>query len=72
MNDQLATTTAADDAYSPFEHQSYSLCAIAGRPENLVRRELPLYGVLEQCAPARLTEALEKLISCVDLAQWSV
>ena len=65
MNDQLAPPTAADDSYSPFEHQSYSIRAITCRPENFVRRELPLYGVLEQRVPARLAQALKKLLSCV-------
>jgi hypothetical protein len=33
---------------------------------------LPLDGVLEQRVPAGPSQALEKLISCVDLAQRSV
>jgi hypothetical protein len=33
---------------------------------------LSLDGVLEQRIPARRIQALEKLVSCVALAQWSV
>lgn len=70
MNDQLTTAVTADDADPSLEHQSDSLRAIAGRPENFVRRELSLDGVLEQRFPGRSAQALEKLISCVASAQW--
>ena len=72
MNDQLATAAPANDAHPSLEHQSDSLRAIADRPENLTRRELRLDGVLEQRIPARRIQALEKLVSCVAPAQWSV
>jgi hypothetical protein len=72
MNDQLPTATTANDAYPSFEHQSDSFRAIADRPENLARRELPLDGLLEQRIPARGIQALEQLVSCVASAQWSV
>jgi len=72
MNDDLTTAAPANDAYPPLKHQSDSLRAIAGRPENFVRRELFLDGVLEQRIPARLLQAIEKLVSCVALAQWGV
>jgi hypothetical protein len=72
MNDKLATATAAHDAYPPREHQSDSLRAIAGRPENFVRGEVSLDAVLEQRIPGRRTQAFEKVVSCVALVQWSV
>jgi hypothetical protein len=72
MNDQLTTAATANDAYPPFEDQRDSLRAIADRPENLARPELPLDGVLEQRISARRIQALEKLVCCVGLAQWSV
>jgi hypothetical protein len=72
MNYQLTAAATANDAYPPFEHQSDSLRAIADRPENLARRELPLDGMLEQRNPARRTQSLEKLVCCVGLAQWGV
>jgi hypothetical protein len=72
MNDNLAAATAADNAYPPLEHESDSLRAIAGRPENFVRRELSLDGMLEQRIPARRTQALRKLVSWIALAQGSV
>jgi hypothetical protein len=72
MNDQLTTSAAANDSYPPLEHQSDSFRPIAGRPENLARRELPLDGVLEQRIPPRRIQTLEKLVSCVASVQWSV
>jgi hypothetical protein len=72
MNDQLTTSTPADDAYPPVEHQSDSLRAIAGRPENFACCELSLDGMLEQRIPARRTQSLEELASCVAFGQWSV
>jgi hypothetical protein len=33
---------------------------------------LPFDGVLEQRIPARLIQALEKLVRCVASVQWSV
>lgn len=72
MNNQLTTAAPANDAYSPLEHQSDSSRAIAHRPENFARREVPLDGMLEQRNPASRIQALEKLVCCVGLAQWSV
>jgi hypothetical protein len=72
MNDQLSTAATANDAYPSLEHQGDSFRAIAGRPENFVRRESPFDGVFEECFTGSLTQALKKLVSCVALAQWSV
>jgi hypothetical protein len=72
MNDELATVAPTNDPNPPLEHQSDTLRAIAGRPENFVRCELFLDGVLEQCLLARRTQALEKLVPCVAFVQWSV
>ena len=69
MNDQLATSAAADDSYSSLEDEGNSFRAIAGRPENFARRELSLHGVLEQRVPASRTQVLKKLVSRVELAQ---
>ena len=68
MNDKLTTPTPADDPYPPIEHQSDSLRAIADGPESFASRELSLDGMVEQRIPARRTQALEKLASCVAFA----
>jgi hypothetical protein len=59
MNDQLAASTAADDTDASLEDERNAFGAIPSRPENLARRELPLYGLLEQRVSARGVQALE-------------